>query len=60
MDDGYHFAMSLTPFMISGTDSIPLEQYFEGPIPQVGDAVELYCYATTPTSVSMKWRVRKP
>jgi hypothetical protein len=36
-----------------------LARFFDGPLPEVGDAVELVCYERTPGNVMMKWRVRK-
>jgi hypothetical protein len=56
---------TFVPFMLQGSNLGPksaeeyLAQFFEGPLPKVGDVVELVCYERSPGSAVMKWRVRK-
>jgi hypothetical protein len=51
---------TFTPFMLQGGTPEMLQMHFDGLLPEIGDALELVCYERTETSVSMKWRVRKP
>jgi hypothetical protein len=59
MDKPYFVEEKFTPFMLTGETETNLQKFFDGPIPKEGDRVELYCNATTETSVSLKWRVVK-
>lgn len=53
------------PFLLQGAGSSHDEAernlafFFDGPIPEVGDVVELVCYERTPGNVMMTWRVKK-
>lgn len=56
---------SFIPFLLGGSTfelknaEEAIAEFFEGPIPQVGDAIELVCYGRSFGNVMMKWRVRK-
>ena len=47
------------PFMISGTTPEQLANCFDGPVPVIGDRVELVCYGMVGNSRMFKWRVIK-
>ena len=47
------------PFMISGTTPEQLATCFDGPVPVIGDRVELVCYGMVGNSRMFKWRVIK-
>ena len=44
---------------IEGNDEYPLENYFEGESPVIGDVIDLVCVRRDTNSCYMKWRVRE-
>jgi len=49
------------PFMFSATTPEDMQLHFDGPLPKVGDAIELVCYQVSETDICCKWRVaQKP
>lgn len=45
------------PCMMTAYPPHTLGLMFDGPLPKVGDAVEMVCYKATDTALCFKWRV---
>lgn len=46
------------PMKISGSQSVPLAKYFQGPIPEVGQEVIQVCIGRSETHVNLAWMVK--
>jgi len=45
------------PIKLEAQSQNELAKFFDGPIPEIGDKVEMFCYSKGETNVCLKWRV---